>query len=560
MSKIDYKEIYMKRKNRRKYIRTILQAIVCILVVVLVVKSIFFQQTYVEPDKSMWNQRDGFITLSYVGVSRKANSNLISKDQLDDHLKALYEAGYKTIEIDDIINFYNYGQPLPEKALYLIFEDGRKDSMVFAEPILKKYNYKATMMSYSGNVDSKDRLYLNGKDLKYLEKSTFWELGTNGHRFSYINVVEKSEDALEDKDGDGKYDENKFTYNHYLMDYLRDEYGVPTETKEEMINRINWDYDKINEVYTKYLGYLPKTYTIMHSGSLGVNMNDAVEKVNYENIYKYFDVLFNREGNCYNTYNDSLYNLTRMQVGADWSVNKLLMEIENYTDTKSPFIIGDTESADRWEITSGVIEHKKDRLILTSARDNSGFAMLKGSENWDDLALSVYLAGREFGTQNVYLRYKNTESYIKVSISDNNIKVIEKSEESYEKEIYNDKLPDSDKLQEINDNFNTNNIEGNTVDNRDQLFESFNIKDQINKEYKTYASHMESPVAWNLKVMLEGDNLIVYIGDKILVNEKIDNSIEYGGIVIESFGNDGEIYDGIYDELNIVPILKEQDN
>lgn len=560
MSKIDSKDIYMNRKNRRKYIRTIMQLILCIFIVSIIIVNVFFQQTYVETDKSAWNQRDGFITLSYVGVARRANHNLISKAQLDNHLKALYEAGYETIGIDDIINFYKYGAALPEKALYLIFEDGRRDSMVFAEPILRKYNFKATMMSYSGNVDSKDRLYLNGKDLKYLEKSSFWELGTNGHRFSYINVVKKSDDALEDKDGDGKFEENKFTYNHYLMDYLRDEYGIPIETKEEMIDRISWDYDKMDEIYTEYLGYLPKPYIIMHSGSLGGNMNDAVESVNYENIYKYFDILFNREGNCYNTNNDYLYNLTRMQVGADWSANKLLMEIQNYTDTKSPFIIGNTENTDRWNITSGVIEHKENQLVVTSDRYNKAFAMLKGSEDWEDIALSVYLSGREFGTQNIYLRYKNNESYIKVSISDNNISVIEKSEDGYEKEIYNDKLPNYENLPEINDNFNTNNIEGNKIDNREELFKSFNIKDQINKEYKTYASHMSSPVAWNLKVVLEGNNLTVSVANKVIVNEKINDSINYGGIAIESFGSDGEVYDGIYDSLNIAPIIKDETN
>ena len=181
---------YAKIKNRKKCIRTIFQLIFCFSVVVLVSLYLLFPKEYKEADKSKWNQKEGFIALSYVGVSRKDNHILVSKKKLDSHLKALYEAGYVTIGIDDILNFYNNNTPLPEKALFLTFEDGRKDSMIFAQPILEKYNFKATMLNYAGNVVNKDRLFLKGKDLQELDKNSFWEIGTNGYRFSYINVVE----------------------------------------------------------------------------------------------------------------------------------------------------------------------------------------------------------------------------------------------------------------------------------------------------------------------------------------------------------------------------------
>lgn len=550
---------YAKIKNRKKCIRTIFQLIFCFSVVVLVSIYLLFPKEYKEADKSKWNQKEGFIALSYVGVARKDNHNLVSKERLDSHLKALYEAGYVTIGVDDILNFYNKKAPLPEKALFLTFEDGRKDSMIFAQPILEKYNFKATMLNYAGNVVNKDRLFLKGKDLQDLDENSYWEIGTNGYRFSYINVVEKDIEEYEDKDNDGKLNKKKFDYTHYLMDYLRDVDGVPTETKEEMRDRINWDYDKMNEIYTESLGYNPKAYMIMHANKINGNMNEAVETANLENIYKYFDVLFNREGSCYNTYSDSVYDLTRMQVGSDWSVNKLLMEIESWTDSKSPFVIGDEDSANRWSTNAGVLESKEEKIILTSPKNQKAFSYLKGSDNWRDIDLSVYLSGREFGTQSIYLRYDNIDNYIKLNLNENRISIIENINGS-ERILYSGPMPDIDKLPQTDDRFDKDRINGNEIENRpieDIKLEDFNLKNQYDKIYKTQESDMESPVSWKLDIKIRDNNLTVIVGKDVLVdNMSFSSSIKQGGIAIECIGNNGVIYDGVYDELTITPIIE----
>lgn len=558
---------YIKNKNIKKILRTIFQLLFCFILITLVIMYLLFPKQYQESDKSKWNQKEGFIALSYVGVSRKDNHILVSKEKLDSHLKALHDAGYVTIGIDDIINFYEKKTPLPEKALFLTFEDGRKDSMIFAQPILEKYNFKATMLNYANNVVNKDRLFLKGRDLKQLDKNTYWEIGTNGYRFSYINVIEKDIPELEDNDNDGKLNKEKFEYNHYLMDYLRDVDGLPLETKSEMIDRINWDYSKMNEIYNKELGYNPKVYMIMHANALNQDMNDAVEAVNLENINKYFKILFNREGSCYNTYSDSLYDLTRMQVGADWSVNKLLLEIENWTDSKTPFVIGDKDSVDRWYIKGGVMEHKDDRVIFTSPKGQKAFSYLKGSDNWKDVDLSVYLSGREFGTQSIYLRYDNKDSYIKLSLKDNKISIREKSKNSEEIELYSGDMPDIDKLLQTDDRFDKNRINGNEKtdvtlnDLKLENLKELDVEKQLDRVFKTQESDMESPVSWKLNINLSGNKMTLTVGNEILAdNINISNSINNGGIALECFGNDGEIYDGIYDELNITPIIEGNKN
>lgn len=547
----------IKRKNRNKKIRTCFQLLFCLIIISCLIKVLCFPSVYQMPDKSEWTQTDGFLTLSYVGVSNRENATLVSKKKLDQHLKALSEAGYVTIDIDDVINFYENDAPLPDKALLLIFEDGRKDSLLYAQPLLEKYNYKAVMMTYAYNVVNKDRLFLKAKNLKKMEESTYWDIGSNGYRFSYINVKTVLDD-LEDRDQDGKYHKEEVEYNHYLMDYLRDQDGVPTESKQEMINRISWDYDQMNEIYTNALNNSVKPYMIMHANSLFGNMNDAVEKVNLEKIYEYFPLLFNREGSCYNTDETSLYNLTRMQVGADWSVNKLLMEIENWTSSGVPFVVGDEEAMSRWQVKEGVMEIDETALILTAPKQGKAFAYLKGSDQNQDLELSTYLAGREFGTQTIYLRYDEQKgSFVQLSLLENRLTIAQRTADGTKEILYSQLMPDADELPEYDDQFDTTRIEDHKIESDKLTLEGINLKQQLHRKYKVNASHMASPISWALAIHLEDQVLTVAIGGNVILEVEIDASINSGGVALEASGKDAEIYDGLFDELIIEPLVRE---
>ncbi len=83
------------------------------------------------------------------------------------------------------------GKALPDKALFLLFEDGRRDTAIFSQKIMEKYNYKATMFTYADKFEKNDPKFLMPKDLLKLVDSSYWELGTNGYRLEYINVLIK---------------------------------------------------------------------------------------------------------------------------------------------------------------------------------------------------------------------------------------------------------------------------------------------------------------------------------------------------------------------------------
>lgn len=390
--------------------------------------AVFDIKQYAEPDKAQWTNQDGFIALSYFGVARNGTSELISKKRLDQQLKALHDQGYVTISQQDVMDYYKLGKPLPPKALFLSFEDGRNDSSLFAQPLLEKYNYKATILSYANKVGSNESKFLQPKDMLSMMKNGYWELGSNGYRLSYINIFDKEGKLI------GVKEENEFKdrantsyYTHYLMDFIRDESLVPAEHRDEMEARINADYKSMKEIYNKTLGFVPNVYMIMHANILYNGMNRLVENVNDQNIKAMFGMHFNREGLSLNKSSDSLYNLTRMQPASYWYTNHLLMKISKDTGQKVSFIAGDERRSSKWQLISGAAEFKDNRIALTSVPAGSGMLLLKDIHA-ADVKLTAELGGHAVGSQSIYVRYdQNTDSFVRVSIEDNSVIVEQKA-------------------------------------------------------------------------------------------------------------------------------------
>lgn len=202
-----------------------------------------------------------------------------------------------------------------------MFEDGRRDTALFSGPLLEKYNYIGTVMSYGNKLKEKDPKFLNAKDIKTLEKSSYYEMGTNGYRLSYINVFDRYDNFL------GELSPEEFTslskyidknYNHYLMDFIRDEHGIPSEDYDQMENRITEDYLLMDEIYKRELGMLPRVYALMHSNTGRFATDKNVSIVNEKLIKQHFSINFNREGSALNDRKTDPYDLTRIQPQAYW--------------------------------------------------------------------------------------------------------------------------------------------------------------------------------------------------------------------------------------------------
>ncbi|MDD4601132.1 hypothetical protein SDC9_09150 [bioreactor metagenome] len=425
-------EKFTAQKDRKKAIRVVIQIIIILTVIAVCIAALgtlAAYKPYTQQDAKFSGDK-GFVALAYFGVDRIGNQNLIGVGRLREHLQALKDLGYVTITQRDIENYYQSGKDLPEKSVLLMFEDGRRDTAVFSQKILEDLNFKATILTYPEKFEKKDPKFLVPEELRELEKTTFWEMGTNGYRLAFINVFDRYDNYL------GELDPLKHAsvapylgrkYNHYLMDYVRDEYGIPKESNTKMKQRISYDYEAMRDIYTTSIGYVPGMYILMHSNTGSFGNNDKVSAMNDYWIKSLFKMNFNREGFSFNQRNSSIYDLTRMQPQAYWHTNHLLMRIKYDINQDLEFVKGDLNKQKAWETLKGALEIKEETMILTSLPKDRGLLRLKNSNDFEDMKLSVRLKGNKLGLQRVYFRAdENLNRFLSVHILNNVLYVTEK--------------------------------------------------------------------------------------------------------------------------------------
>lgn len=67
---------------------------------------------------------------------------VISPVQLEKDIQCLYEMGYTTVHMKEVISYVQNGTPLPEKPIILSFDDGYYNNYVYAYPLAQQYAAK----------------------------------------------------------------------------------------------------------------------------------------------------------------------------------------------------------------------------------------------------------------------------------------------------------------------------------------------------------------------------------------------------------------------------------
>ena len=114
-----------------------------------------------------------------------------SSKEFDYQMKKLKDNGFSTITIEDLIKYMsNKFVILPEKPIVITFDDGYEDNYTYAFPILKKYNFKATVFMVGVNIDANNRL----------SKKQMQEMAAYGIDFGSHSITHSSLTSLDEKE------------------------------------------------------------------------------------------------------------------------------------------------------------------------------------------------------------------------------------------------------------------------------------------------------------------------------------------------------------------------
>lgn len=102
------------------------------------------------PDKTV--SRDVPVLMWHNLAEESSGDMTISVDTFRAQIKALHEAGFKTVSLQQLYDYVHFGTELPEKPIVLTFDDGYFSNYEYAFPILQEYDMQATIFAIGVSV------------------------------------------------------------------------------------------------------------------------------------------------------------------------------------------------------------------------------------------------------------------------------------------------------------------------------------------------------------------------------------------------------------------------
>ena len=79
-------------------------------------------------------------------------------DSFKNQMQYLRDKGYNVVTMNDLVNFFDQGTPIPKTSVLLTFDDGYEDFYTDAFPVLKSLGFKATVFTPTGLMENPNYL------------------------------------------------------------------------------------------------------------------------------------------------------------------------------------------------------------------------------------------------------------------------------------------------------------------------------------------------------------------------------------------------------------------
>lgn len=135
----------------------------------------------------------GIPVLNYHQINDQDHNSLtLSTSEFEAQIRYLAKKGYQGITPDQLIDYLEYGKPLPPKPILITLDDGYEDNYQNAYPILQKYHFTATIFLISDFTGTYPR-YLTWDQTREMEQNG---IVFEGHTLSHISLPKASDEEL----------------------------------------------------------------------------------------------------------------------------------------------------------------------------------------------------------------------------------------------------------------------------------------------------------------------------------------------------------------------------
>jgi peptidoglycan/xylan/chitin deacetylase (PgdA/CDA1 family) len=116
-------------------------------------------------------------------VDGRVNQMIVTKEEFEKQIAFLKEEGFTSLTLPELHEFLINKQEIPKKSVVITFDDGYKDNVIEAYPILKKYGFQAASFLIAGMITAEDRPFTP----EYVQYATTEELASACSVFSYYS-------------------------------------------------------------------------------------------------------------------------------------------------------------------------------------------------------------------------------------------------------------------------------------------------------------------------------------------------------------------------------------
>ncbi len=359
----------------------------------------------------------GIPILLYHGIVDNPDRFSISLKNFKDQIFYLKMFGYETITIDDL-NLYLEGKGnLPNRPVMITFDDGRIDSYLESDPVIRAVNFNAVMYVAAGPIlsgaNNESTYYISGSDLVNMVKSYRWEVESH---------------ALQNEGG--MIDINQETKGNFLSNkkWLFKEYRFESDAefseriKNEIVQSKNLLDDRFNLNVSSF------AYPFGDYGQQSINYPESKEIIkNYVSAYKTaFKQVWSGDGVYTYNYGDSdRHLLNRFEVPTNWTGSQLVSFLESAKDKHLPYSDSFQEQSG-WQRNWGNQSFIDQKLRLKSSSTSTGaFVFLDGTRLWSNYLFRVDSKIINGSHISLIGRYRDNQNYLACVFNENYVKIEE---------------------------------------------------------------------------------------------------------------------------------------
>ena len=360
---------------------------------------------------------DCFLAISYEAVSQDSDPEgfFTTTARFSEHLKALREAGYHPIGLEDVRAFYKNGTKFPEKSILTTFENTHKSTFFDATPVLRSYNWHGVLGVVTRHVREKSPDSVLAPYLGEMILDNTWELACESD--SGADLIQAS------------------SHGRTAL-YLSSPMWLPDENRperpEEFEARVKEDHERALAVFRDTLKMTPIAY-FFPLGNYGQyeERNRVLRAINLAAVQDHYDISFLLGSHALNTAETDHRRLNRLRIPPEWPAKTLIDRLENEWPSHAREKNKDgLVPPELWTPDWGVLE--KDRRsstihlralaasnpMRTDADATGGArAWIAGTDGFREGSLDVrFLLLR--GEFHIYLPFASDDDWLRVEIGD----------------------------------------------------------------------------------------------------------------------------------------------